>query len=45
MLQTIQGMTRDEALDYAAKQNAVARGSADCRKGIDAFLQKQPLKW
>jgi len=45
MLQTIQGMTRDEALDYAAKQNAVARGSADCRKGIDAFLQKLPLKW
>jgi methylglutaconyl-CoA hydratase len=38
-------MTRDEALDYAAKQNAVARGSADCRKGIDAFLQKLPLKW
>ena len=45
MLQAIPSMSRDEALDYAAKQNAVARGSADCRKGIDAFLQKQPLKW
>ncbi len=45
MLKTIPSMTRDEALDYAAKQNAVARGSEDCRKGIDAFLQKQPLKW
>ena len=38
-------MSRDEALDYAAKQNAVARGSSDCIKGIDAFLQKQTLKW
>jgi len=45
MLKTIPSMTRDEALNYAAKQNAVARGSEDCRKGIDAFLQKQPLKW
>jgi methylglutaconyl-CoA hydratase len=45
MLKTIPSMSRDEALDYAAKQNAVARGSEDCRKGIDAFLQKQSLKW
>jgi methylglutaconyl-CoA hydratase len=45
MLKTIPSMSRDQALDYAAKQNAVARGSEDCRKGIDAFLQKQPLKW
>lgn len=45
MLKAIPSMSRDEALDFAARQNAVARGSADCRKGIDAFLQKQPLKW
>jgi len=45
MLRTISSMSRDEALDYAAKQNALARGSADCRKGIDAFVQKQALKW
>lgn len=45
MLKTIPSMSRDEALDYAAKLNAVARGSEDCRKGIDAFLQKQPLNW
>lgn len=45
MLKVIPSMSRDEALDFAARQNAVARGSADCRKGIDAFLQKQPLKW
>lgn len=45
MLRVIPSMSRDEALDYAAKQNAKARGSNDCRKGIDAFLQKMPLKW
>jgi len=45
MLCRIPSMSRDEALDYAAKQNAVARGSSDCIKGIDAFLQKQPFKW
>jgi methylglutaconyl-CoA hydratase len=45
MLQAIPSMSRDQALDYAAKQNAVARGSVDCRKGIDAFLRKEPLKW
>ncbi len=45
MLRVIPSMSRDEALDYAAKQNAKARGSNDCRKGIDAFLQKLPLKW
>ena len=45
MLRVIPSMSRDEALDYAAKQNAKARGSKDCRKGIDAFLQKMPLKW
>jgi methylglutaconyl-CoA hydratase len=45
MMRAIPAMSRDKALDYAAKQNAQARGSEDCRKGIDAFLNKQPLKW
>lgn len=45
MMRAIPNMQRAEALDYAAKQNAEARGSEDCRKGIDAFLNKQPLKW
>lgn len=45
MMRTISAMNRDQALDYAAKQNAVARGSEDCKKGIDAFLNKQPLQW
>jgi methylglutaconyl-CoA hydratase len=45
MMRAIPSMDRSEALDYAANQNAVARASEDCKKGIDAFLNKQPLNW
>ena len=45
MMRALSAMSRDQALDYAAKQNAVARASEDCRRGIDAFLNKEPLKW
>lgn len=45
MLRAIPAMNREQALDYAAKQNALARASEDCKKGIDAFLSKQPLNW
>jgi len=45
MMRAIPSMGRDVALDYAAKENAKARGSEDCRKGIDAFLNKEALKW
>ncbi len=36
---------REEALEFAAKQNAVARKSVDCQKGIAAFLNKEKLSW
>ena len=36
---------RDEALSYAAEQNATARYSSDCKKGIAAFLNKEKLAW
>lgn len=45
MLRAIPAMNREQALDYAAKQNAMARASEDCKKGIDAFLSKQPVTW
>lgn len=45
MMRVIPAMSRDQALDYAAKQNALARASEDCKKGIDAFLNKVPVKW
>lgn len=34
-----------EALQNAAEQNAIARDSEDCKKGIQAFLNKQPIIW
>ncbi len=35
----------DEALELAARRNAEARGSDDCRKGIDSFLSRKPITW
>jgi methylglutaconyl-CoA hydratase len=32
-------------LDYAAEMNAHARSTDDCKKGIDAFLNKNEIKW
>jgi methylglutaconyl-CoA hydratase len=45
MLYEIQSMPLGEALDYAAKMNATARNSEDCKKGIAAFLNKETVKW
>lgn len=35
----------EEALDIAAQTNARARASADCRRGIAAFLNKEKIMW
>ncbi len=45
MIAEIQSMESMEALKYAASQNAVARATHDCKKGIGAFLNKEVLKW
>lgn len=45
LLDKIQFMSVDESLDYAAKINAEARLTADCKKGIEAFLNKSQPKW
>jgi methylglutaconyl-CoA hydratase len=45
LLRKVPGMDMDEALEYAASLNAEARSSADCIKGIDAFLNKEKIKW
>ncbi len=34
-----------KALDYAAQMNARARATSDCKKGINAFLNKQKITW
>lgn len=39
------GMGLDDALDYAAQMNARARSSADCIRGIQAFLNKEKIVW
>ena len=45
MMAEIQEKGLDEALEYAAAQNARARSTEDCKKGIAAFLNKDELKW
>lgn len=45
MLAGVQGMSVNDALEYAAKTNAVARASEDCKRGIAAFLNKEKLSW
>jgi methylglutaconyl-CoA hydratase len=45
MIADVQQMKLEDALDFAARQNAEARGTEDCKKGIEAFLAKKDLKW
>lgn len=45
LLAEIPSMPFNDALNYAAKMNAIARNSADCKKGIAAFLNKENIKW
>lgn len=45
LLANIRGMGMQEALAHAVEVNAFARGTADCKAGIDAFLNKQPAPW
>lgn len=45
MLGTVQQLTLDEGLQYAASMNANARATDDCKKGIAAFLNKEKITW
>jgi len=45
MIGQVQSMSLRDALDHAAKMNTQARASQDCKKGINAFLNKQELNW
>jgi methylglutaconyl-CoA hydratase len=45
MLADIQTMDADAALHYAASQNATARSTEDCKKGIRSFLNKEDIIW
>ena len=45
MINDVQGKSLEDALNYAANQNAMARATTDCRRGIHAFLNKESLSW
>lgn len=45
MIAQVQDITLGEALNLAAEGNATARGTADCKKGIAAFLNKEKIVW
>ncbi|HEY6951736.1 MAG TPA: enoyl-CoA hydratase-related protein, partial [Bacteroidota bacterium] len=45
LISRINGMTMSDALDYAANLNALTRMTDDCKRGIDSFLKKEPVKW
>lgn len=45
MIGEVQSMKLEDALEYAASMNVAARASNDCKKGIQAFLNKEDLSW
>lgn len=45
MIAEVQEKGLEEGLQYAAEQNAKARASEDCKKGIAAFLNKEAPSW
>ena len=45
MIAEVQSLPLEEALSYAARMNADARGTTDCKKGIAGFLNKQSPEW
>jgi methylglutaconyl-CoA hydratase len=45
LIDEVQNYPLEEALERAAKENAIARGTDDCKKGVASFLNKQPPSW
>ena len=45
LIARVQELPLEAALRYAAQQNATARSSEDCRRGVGAFLSKEPVAW
>lgn len=45
LLADIRGLGLEDALRVAAAANAEARTTADCRRGIRAFLTRQSIQW
>ncbi len=45
LMAEVQDMPLYDALELAAAANATARGTADCKRGIAAFLNKEKIVW
>lgn len=45
ILSKIQSMDVQSALEFAARMNAATRMTEDCKRGIHAFLNKEPIQW
>jgi methylglutaconyl-CoA hydratase len=45
MIADIQDFPLENAIQFAARMNAYARATEDCRRGIQAFLDKERLAW
>jgi methylglutaconyl-CoA hydratase len=45
LIAKLHGLNLVDSLDFAANVNAAARMTADCKEGIEAFLQKTSPKW
>jgi methylglutaconyl-CoA hydratase len=45
MFDKLTGLTLEDALDFAAVQNAEARSTEDFRNGIDSFLKRVKVTW
>lgn len=41
----VQGKPLSDGLDYAVMVDAKARGTQDCKKGVEAFLNKKSINW
>lgn len=45
MMAEIPHKSIEDGLNYAAQQNAKARATEDCKRGIAGFLNKEPAQW
>ncbi len=45
LIRLVSAMDMGTAIHYASRMNAAARMSADCKKGIAAFLEKETIRW
>jgi methylglutaconyl-CoA hydratase len=45
LLHAAQNLSLEDALEEAIQVNVRTRSSADCKKGVAAFLNKEKLKW